>query len=262
MADNFICSWVACLDKLMSKWTNMFTCPGFVFCPRKPWDCGNEYHTIGCGQTAIIFFLELVEGKDRPRQKPRPLYEDRGGKTVGLLLQMTKNIWNTGRLIILDSGFCVLKGIVELQQHGLYASALIKKRHYWPKFIRGDEIKQHFLDKAVGSVDAWPGKLDGVPFYVFSMKEPDYVMNMMSTYGTLNEVDDANTKRHYTDGDGNEVSIEFKYTEVVNNHFKYRHVVDDNNNRMQPISIEETWATKEWPERPYAFTIGVSTVNA
>ena len=39
--------------------------------------------------------------------------------------------------------------------------------------------------------------------------------------------------------------IEFKYTEVFNYHLKYRHIVDDKNNRMQPISIEETWATKD-----------------
>ena len=43
-------------------------------------------------------------------------------------------------------------------------------------------------------------------------KEPNYVMNMMSTYGTLNEVG-INTKRIYKDEDGNDVSTtEFKYT--------------------------------------------------
>ena len=31
---------------------------------------------------------------------------------------------------------------------------------------------------------------------------------------------------------------------------------------MQPISIEETWATKDWNHRPYAYAIGVSVVNA
>ena len=31
---------------------------------------------------------------------------------------------------------------------------------------------------------------------------------------------------------------------------------------MQPISIEETWATKDWTHRPYAYAIGTSVVNA
>ena len=124
----------------------MFTCPGFVFYPRKPWETGNEYHTIACGLTSIIFRMELVEGKDRPSQLPPLQYNDRGGKTVGLLLRMTRPIHNTGRLVILDSGFCVLKGLVELGKVGLFASALIKKRRYWPKYIRGEEIKEHFKD--------------------------------------------------------------------------------------------------------------------
>ena len=31
---------------------------------------------------------------------------------------------------------------------------------------------------------------------------------------------------------------------------------------MQPISIEQTWATKEWCHRPLAFMMGVTTVNS
>ena len=41
---------------------------------------------------------------------------------------------------MLDSGFCVLKGIAELKKKGVFAAALIKKRRYWPKFIDGDAI--------------------------------------------------------------------------------------------------------------------------
>ena len=57
--------------------------------------------------------------------------------------------------------------------------------------------------------------------------------------------------------------MQFNYTEVFRNHYKFRHVVDDNNNnRMQPISIEETWATKDWSHHPFAYAMGVSVVNA
>ena len=170
MKESFSPAWVVCLDESMSKWTHLHTCPGFIFCPRKPWPTGNEYHTIACGLTSIIFHMELVEGKARPKQLPPLPYADQGGKTVGLLLRMTKPIWNTGRLVILDSGFCVLNGLIALAKKGIFASALIKKRRYWPKYIKGEEIKEHFKDKMVGEVDAWPGKIDSIPFYVFSMK--------------------------------------------------------------------------------------------
>ena len=85
---------------------------------------------------------------------------------------------------MLDSIFCVLKGIVELKKRGVYASALIKTHHYWPKYIKGDLIKSHFDDKDVGDCDAWKGQMDEVNFHVYAMKEPDYVMSIMSTYGT------------------------------------------------------------------------------
>ena len=61
-------SWLVCLDESMSKWIQRWTCPGFVFCPRKPWPFGNEWHTIACSETTIIVFVELVEGQDRPQQ--------------------------------------------------------------------------------------------------------------------------------------------------------------------------------------------------
>ena len=57
----------------------------------------------------------------------KKLYEERGRKTVGLLLRITEDIQNSGRVIILDLGFCILRGIVELSKVGLFASALIKK---------------------------------------------------------------------------------------------------------------------------------------
>ena len=64
MKEKFSPSWVTCLDESMSKWIVNFTCPGFMCVPRKPWPMGNEYHTIFCGETKIMFQAELVEGKD------------------------------------------------------------------------------------------------------------------------------------------------------------------------------------------------------
>jgi hypothetical protein len=69
----------------------------------------------------------------------------------------------------------------------VFSAALIKKRRYWPKYIDGDRIKQHFQSKAIGAIDALRGELDEVPFHVFGMKEENYVMMLMSTYGTLSK---------------------------------------------------------------------------
>ena len=60
----------------------------------------------------------------------------------------------------------------------------MKKRKYLPKYIKGDVIRQHFDDKAVGDCDSWKGNMEEVPFHVYAMKEPDYVMSLMLMYGT------------------------------------------------------------------------------
>ena len=70
MFEVFIPSWISCLDKSISIWYNRWTCPGWVFVPRKPHPFGNEYHTICCGLSRILFRLELREGKDGPKIGP------------------------------------------------------------------------------------------------------------------------------------------------------------------------------------------------
>ncbi len=59
---------ISVIDESMAVWMNMLTCPGFMFVPRKPWSFGNEYHAACCGLSGIMFQVELVEAKDRPRQ--------------------------------------------------------------------------------------------------------------------------------------------------------------------------------------------------
>ena len=151
MTEQFTPSSVSCLDESMSTWTNKYSCPGWMFMPRKPWPFGNEYHTVCCSLSGILWQMELVEGKDSPSQLV-PKFNNQG-KTVGLLLRVLEPIFGKGNMVVRDSRFCVLKGIVELKKHDVYVSALIKKWKYWPKYIKGVAIKEHFDDKDVGDCD-------------------------------------------------------------------------------------------------------------
>ena len=153
-----------------------------MFVPRNPHPFGNEYHSVCCSTSGIMWGIELVEGKDAPcaEAHPKPKHNNLGN-TVGLLLQVLEPIFGRGCVVVLDSSFCVLKGIVELKKKNVYASALIKKCCYWPKYIKGDLIKSHFDDKDVGNCDAWKGQMDEVNFHVYTMKEPDYMMSIMLT---------------------------------------------------------------------------------
>jgi hypothetical protein len=100
MAENFMPAWINCIDESMLVWFSEYTCPGWMFVPRKPRPFGNEYHTACCGNGGILWALELVEGKDRPWQLDKPDFINLG-KTVGLLLCLTRPIWNTGWVVII-----------------------------------------------------------------------------------------------------------------------------------------------------------------
>ena len=108
-----------------------------MFVPQKLWAFGNEYHDAGCADSDINCTLELHEGKDLPTQLNNKEFDELG-KTIGMLLCLTNPVWGSGKIFILDSGFCVLKAILELKKKGVFPAALIKKQCYWPKYIPGD----------------------------------------------------------------------------------------------------------------------------
>jgi hypothetical protein len=127
-----------------------------MYVPRKPHPMGNEYHTIACGVCGILFALSLVEGKDSPPEA-RPKKYTALGKTAATLLTLCESLFSTGKVVVLDSGFCVLQAIVELKKKGVFAAAAIKKRRYWPRHIGGEAIKARHDNKPIGQQERLSG---------------------------------------------------------------------------------------------------------
>ncbi|KAI2498691.1 Transposase IS4 [Fragilaria crotonensis] len=148
-----------------------------------------------------MFAIELVQGKDRPSQIPNERYSEHG-KTAGLLMRLTESIHHSGRVVIMDSGFCALQSLIQLASVGVYGSAVIKERRYFPKYINGDAIDPHFESKGIGETDILPGTLDGINFKIFCMKEEDYVMKLMATYGALRPMEGGETNQSLTRRNG------------------------------------------------------------
>ena len=68
-----------------------------------------------------------MEGEDRPRVMGKKGFEEKGA-TAGLIVRITKPLWGTGKVVVMDSGFCVLEGLISMVEKGVLRSALIKKR--------------------------------------------------------------------------------------------------------------------------------------
>ncbi len=104
-----------------------------------------------------------------------------------------------GRYIVLDSGFCFLKAILELKRNGVFGCALVKKRRYWPVNIPGDAMDKPFAmgDVQVGNCVTITRMIDGIWYNLWGMKEPDYMMKMMAFGSNLQLFDSCKETVHY-----------------------------------------------------------------
>ena len=82
MVEQFTPSWVSCLDKSMSTWTNKYS-----------------YHMVCCSISGILYQMELVEGKDAPSQVI-PKFNSLG-QTVWLLFHVLEPLFGKGHVVIL-----------------------------------------------------------------------------------------------------------------------------------------------------------------
>ena len=90
------------------------------------------------------------------------------------------------------------------------------------------------------------------------MKEPDYTMELMATYGLLTHYNGEKDNVRHDKGE----THTFKYTKPFSDHFKYRHMVDDHNNlRHSSPSFEDTWVTHRWQNKVFAFLLAVTEIN-
>ena len=61
-----------------------------------------------------------------------------------------KSYFATVMYVILDSGFCVLKGLIQLRKMGVFACAVTKKRRYQTYLVPGKDTEDNFGDVGVG----------------------------------------------------------------------------------------------------------------
>ena len=50
-----------------------------MFVPHKTQNFGNEYHTIACAKSKVIYNIDIMEGKDRTKGMGKKDFEEKGG---------------------------------------------------------------------------------------------------------------------------------------------------------------------------------------
>ena len=104
---------------------------------------------------------------------------------ASFMVRTKKSLWGTGKVVVMDTGFYVLKGLISMVEKGVFGSALIKNQRYRPKGVPSEEILRHMKNKDVGDVDAVQGSIRGNSYHIMYIKDPEYVILMMTTYGKL-----------------------------------------------------------------------------
>ena len=57
---------------------------------------------------------------------------------------MMKIYFFTGGYLILDYGFCLLKGLIQLRKKFVFACSDMKKRIFWNYMVPGKEMEDNF----------------------------------------------------------------------------------------------------------------------
>ncbi len=264
--NNYHPGWLSCLDESMIYWLSKY-CPGWMCIPWKPHLFGNKYHTICDGDSKkgcpLIYQVELVEGKDWPKELGPKEFEDQG-KTVGLMMHMSKNLWNIGKIVTMDSGFLVAKGILAMREKGVFGQSLVKPRGCgWLVLVPRKYIDEYFANKEIGYCKTLEQIVDGVKLIIHCQKEHKYVTKIMACHGVLIDVDDHATCQEVVSEDGTRRTINFKYPKPISRKNQAKHWVNNTNNLwLDSISLAAVWRTIWWPNKQYTFSLEVAEVNA
>ncbi len=110
--------------------------------------------------------MEVGEGKGCPPMLGCKEFEE-CRKTFGLMLQMSKNLWTTGKEVMIDSGFSVSKDILAMREKGVFDQAFVKHRGGgWPVLVLGKYINEYFQNKLTGYCKPLEQVVDGVKSFI------------------------------------------------------------------------------------------------
>ena len=96
--------------------------------------------------------------------------------------------------------------------------------------VPGKDMEDNFGEAEVGETDSIQGTVDHIIYNLWEMKDPNYVMRIMTTGGCLLEDDTWKENVRVRKENGEDVVKKIKYKIPFDWNFHYRHAVNDHNN--------------------------------
>jgi hypothetical protein len=243
--------------------------PTKVSIQRKPEGTGLEIKTVACGETNIMIFFELQEGKDRMKTKK---YREVFPHHTALSLRLTDNWKGTCRVVYGDAYFAFVSTLMALRGiHNLYfighcktASKLYPKKflHDWHESLdlktqRGEHIVLVACDNMPNEKIFAVGYADQKLF--------TFIANAGTTIRTTDII--RTYKKNIINEIGHQETITYDYItpriQLVTQYFEHSGLIDIFNQKCQGVlKPHKHLPTRTWWLRVFDVFLGIFFTNA
>ena len=235
---------------------------------RKPEPLGTEFKNLVDGYSGQMMWLEVMEGKERMRNKE---FTKEFGVTAACVMRGVKQIEGfetyledtlQPKLFFGDSWFGSVKAACQVRKLGHHGCFIIKTAH--------SRTPKKFLEE---KMKGFPGgtwivmegfaESEGVPLvcigYKYNVKK---VLVFISTKGAGSTQPGQPYLAKFPDKFGNVCTREVARPEIISNYFNRSNVVDLHNQaRQAELALEKKWVTQNAFFRLYTTLLGMIVID-
>ena len=261
-------SWVLVVDESTSKWRGLgdwYTdgMPHITKIPRKPEPVGLELKDMCCGESGIMMFLEIMEGKAVMARKE---FTDKTSSAgTAHVLRAAASWKSTGRVICGDSAFASVETCICVKKQGLHFVGLVKNCSalYPKRYLQTVPMENR------GDVLTFTAQSEGVQLLAQVWNDPGKPGKprkcMVSTFGTSLAADPVQRprKKQLQDGTWEDYYKSVPRTELIKTYFDHAGAIDRHNRvRMAGVRLERVVKTKSWWRRVMWSVMGIIITDA
>jgi hypothetical protein len=273
------------IDEIMSAWLGLEAkwkaegMPHLQKIMRKPQGVGAEMKALADGQTGIMMFIDIMEGKKRQKFKK---FAKVDGITLkegtAITLRCCEKYFGSGRVVHADSAFSSVETCRELQKRGLYFQGIVKTAHtqYPLSYLKSkkDEYGRGKANPRGGwillqsSID--PGTFNAVPGNrIYALGWYDRVGKyLITSCGNTIPGTPSRRPRHKRVIIDGMYETELNYKEVqrpqmVEEFYSCFSAVDIHDHYRQGcLEMEREWKTHKWYHRIFTTVFGICIVDS
>lgn len=268
-----------CVDELMSGWTGIDSEYDFDALPhssyeqRKPVPKGTEMKAMCDGDSGIMLRVEVLEGKERMKQKE---FWREYGTSTACVLRMGRAYAGSGRVMCHDAWFTSMKCcIANYNINGLFTQGILKGAHkgfprqylidWWESGRNNNPTLRRPVGEWISLYCLHDENGEPTPTPVIACGWNDLALKcIIATCGTtVKDPEDYCRPRcriEIIEGEAEQVKYEklIQRPKLVGQLFKHFGKVDFHDRyRQGELHMEKSWKTKKWPVRVFTSILGI-----